>query len=118
VRRERDNAASMYDEFERVADASEVPAGTSKAFAVGRFEVAVFNVGGTFYGLENCCPHQGGPLADGWLEGAQITCPWHAWCFDVRDGKMTLGDFARVPRFAVKELDGAILVRTEPEPYV
>ncbi|HVS46369.1 MAG TPA: Rieske 2Fe-2S domain-containing protein [Verrucomicrobiae bacterium] len=102
-------------DFERVADALEVPVGTSKAFVVGRYEVAVFNVAGAFFGLENCCPHQGGPLADGWLEGAEITCPWHAWCFDVRTGRMTLGDFACVPRFAIKLEDGAIHVCTEPE---
>lgn len=106
----------MHHDFLCVAQADDVPAGTSKAFAVGRHEVAVFNVDGAFFGLENCCPHQGGPLADGWLEGALITCPWHAWCFDVRSGKMTLGDFARVPRFAVKVEDGAIHVCTEPEP--
>ena len=106
----------MNDDFQRVGDASEVPVGTAKAFEVGRYGVAVFNVDGAFFGLENCCPHQGGPLADGWLEGALITCPWHAWCFDVRTGKMTLGDFAFVPRFAVKIVDGAIQVRTEPEP--
>jgi nitrite reductase/ring-hydroxylating ferredoxin subunit len=108
----------MHDEYDRVGEVDEVPVGTAKAFVVGRHEVAVFNVAGTFFGLENCCPHQGGPLADGWLEGASITCPWHAWCFDVRSGKMTLGDFARVPRFACKVVDGAIHVCTEPEPEV
>ena len=78
--------------------------------------MAVFNVDGRFYALENSCPHQGGPIADGWLEREVITCPWHAWCFNVRTGRMTLGDFAIVPRFATRVADGAIWVRTEPEP--
>jgi nitrite reductase (NADH) small subunit len=102
-------------EFARVAEVSEIPPGTAKAFSVGRFEVAVFNVAGQFHALENSCPHQGGPLADGWLENEVITCPWHAWCFNVRTGKMTLGDFAFIPRFGVRVHDGLIWVRTEPE---
>jgi len=72
-------------------------------------------VDGRFYALENACPHQGGPLADGHLEGALVTCPWHAWCFDVRTGRMTLGEFARVPRFAVRVEGTTILIKPEPE---
>ena len=100
--------------FVRVANASEVPAGGAKAFRSGRHEVAIFNVGGEFYALANTCPHQGGPIADGFLEGALITCPWHAWCFDVRTGKMTLGEFARIDRFAVRREGDEIYVSTEP----
>jgi nitrite reductase/ring-hydroxylating ferredoxin subunit len=100
--------------FVRVASTGDIPPATGRAFAVGRYEVAIFNVDGSFYALENSCPHQGGPLAEGWMEGALITCPWHGWCFDVRSGKMTLGDFARVPRFELR-IDGEDLyVSTEP----
>lgn len=81
---------------------------------MGRYEVAVFNVGGELHAIENSCPHQGGPLADGWLEGSVVTCPWHGWCFDVRSGKMTLGEFARVPRFDVAARADGIYVATEP----
>ena len=103
-------------QFVRVGDVAEVPPGTAKAFPLGMFEVAVFNIAGEFHALENTCPHQGGPIADGWLEGPIITCPWHAWCFDVRSGKMMLGDFARITRFAVKLQDGGIYVDPEPMP--
>jgi nitrite reductase/ring-hydroxylating ferredoxin subunit len=79
-------------------------------------EVAVFNVNGTFYAIEGTCPHQGGPLAEGWIDGPIVTCPWHAWCFDVRTGRMTLGDFCEVDRFAVR-VDGTdLLVDTDPAP--
>ena len=101
-------------EFVRVAHAGAVPPGTSYSVVVGRYEIALFNVSGTIYALENSCPHQGGPLADGFLEGALVTCPWHAWCFDVRTGKMTLGDFAAVRRFEVRLENGSIFVATEP----
>lgn len=103
-------------QFVRVGDVAEVPPGTAKAYPFGTFDIAVFNIAGTFHALENACPHQGGPIADGWLEGPIVTCPWHAWCFDVRSGKMTLGEFARITRFAVKVEDGSIYVDPEPMP--
>lgn len=103
-------------DFIRVADLDALPPGSSAAFPVGRFEVAVFNVGGELYALENSCPHQGGPIADGWVEDRTVTCPWHAWCFDLRTGKMTLGDFAWIPRFPVRSEAGGVYVGTEPLP--
>jgi nitrite reductase (NADH) small subunit len=100
--------------FVEVAKVADIPPGTAKAFVVGNYEVAVFNLGGTFYALENACPHQGGPLVDGWLDGKTVTCPWHAWCFDVTTGKMTLGDFAEVEAFDVQVGRSVIAVSSEP----
>lgn len=102
--------------FRRVAAVGEIPLGSIRAFSIGRREVAVFHTDGEFFALENSCPHQGGPLADGWLEGATVTCPWHAWCFDLRTGSLTLGGFARVDRFEVRIIDGGVWVA--PEPFV
>jgi nitrite reductase (NADH) small subunit len=48
--------------------------------------VALFNVDGQFFALDGLCPHQGGPLGRGTLCGAEVTCPWHGWRFDVRSG--------------------------------
>jgi len=101
-------------DFERFPDAADIEAGTGRAFLVGRYEVAVFNVAGELFALENSCPHQGGPLAEGWLEDSLVTCPWHGWCFNIRTGKMTLGDFARVARFAVQRDGSDLLIGTEP----
>lgn len=101
-------------QYERVADAGSIEPGSARSFPVGRYEIAVFNIDGALFALENACPHQGGPIADGYLEGPMVTCPWHAWCFDVRTGKMTLGDFAEIPRFDVRVETGGIFVATEP----
>lgn len=98
----------------RIHGAGDIPAGVARAFSIGRYEVAVFNVGGELFALENSCPHQGGPLAHGWLEDSVVTCPWHGWCFEVRSGKMTLGDFARVPRFSVRRDGKDLIVSTQP----
>lgn len=100
--------------YERVADAGAIEPGAARSYSIGRYEIAVFNVDGAYFALENACPHQGGPIADGYLEGPLVTCPWHAWCFDVRTGKMTLGDFAEIPRFDVRAGADGIFVATEP----
>lgn len=101
--------------FVRVAAAAEIPPGQARAVAVGDREIAVFNVDGRFHAIDGICPHQGGPLAEGWIEGPVVTCPWHAWCFDVRTGKMTLlGDFCEVDTFDVQVVGSDIEVASEP----
>ena len=49
-------------------------------------ELALYNVGGEFYAIENFCPHRGAPLADGQLCGHFVECDWHGWRFDLRTG--------------------------------
>lgn len=103
-------------EFVRVSALDALPPGSAHAFPVGRYEVALFNIDGELYALENACPHQGGPIADGWIEEKTVTCPWHAWCFDLQTGKMTLGDFAWIPRFDVRVEGNDVYIATEPQP--
>ena len=104
----------MSDEFVTVARVADVAPGTAKAVVVGEREIALFNVDGTFYALDNTCPHQGGPLAEGWIEGRRVTCPWHAWTFELASGSMTLGDFARVDTFDVRLEGDAVRVARRP----
>jgi nitrite reductase (NADH) small subunit len=83
---------------------------------VGDYEVALFLVDGDVRAYENACPHQGGPIGEGQIEGATVTCPWHAWTFDLRTGGMALGaDFARLRRFNVRVHEGTVEVASEPE---
>jgi 3-phenylpropionate/trans-cinnamate dioxygenase ferredoxin subunit len=51
--------------------------------------IAVFNVEGAFYAIDDTCTHQDASLADGWLEGCTVECPLHASCFDLRTGEPT-----------------------------
>ena len=62
-------------------------------------ELALFNVGGKFYCLDNVCPHRGGPLAEGTLDGNVVTCPWHGWRFDVTTGVSPVVPTAKVEKF-------------------
>ena len=51
---------------------------------------------------------------DGWVDGHTVTCPWHAWCFDLRSGTMTLGDLAFVACFEVRVEQDGVYVSTQP----
>ena len=59
-----------------------------KMVEVAGVSIAVFNVGGSYYAIENTCPHRGGPLAEGTLAGGVVTCPLHGAQFDVKTGSV------------------------------
>jgi nitrite reductase (NADH) small subunit/3-phenylpropionate/trans-cinnamate dioxygenase ferredoxin subunit len=73
-------------EFVTVAKVSEIPPGTGRTVEVHGVWIALFNVNGTFYAIDNTCPHSGGPLGEGHLDGDIVECPWHGWKFNVRTG--------------------------------
>ncbi len=104
------------DPFVTVARAADVKPGHPLTVSVEGRELALFNVDGIVYALENACPHQGAPLADGWVEGTTVTCTWHAWCFNLTDGRMTHGAFAGVDTFEVAIVDGNVRVSRDPRP--
>ena len=70
-----------------VAKASEIKPGQGKSVEVNGKAIAVFNVDGTFYAIDDTCTHVGGPLSEGSLSGTTVTCPWHGAEFDVTCGK-------------------------------
>ena len=75
--------------FQRVASVSDVPAGAIKVFEVGDKLIAVCNVGGDLYAIEDVCTHDGASFGQGELDGCEIEGPRHAARFDVRDGSAT-----------------------------
>jgi len=98
--------------FSKPCAVSDVAPGTAKLVAVDGKEIALFNVDGTFYALDNECPHRGGPLGEGDLEGCIVTCPWHAWQYDVRTGE-SITDDLKVARYDVKVEGGDVLVAVD-----
>jgi NAD(P)H-dependent nitrite reductase small subunit len=88
---------------------SEIAPETGKHVTVGGKDVAVFNAGGTFYALDNTCPHRGGPLAEGEIEGCTVTCPWHAWTFDLKTGE-SMTDDLKVACYDVRIEGESVLV--------
>lgn len=88
--------------FVKVASVSDVPPGQGKAVNVGDREVALFNCSGQICAIDNVCPHAGGPMADGQLDGTVVTCPWHGWRFDVCTGVSPANPNAKLPKYEVK----------------
>ena len=73
----------------RVCKTSELTEGQSKCVQTNGKDIAVFNVKGKFYAIDNICIHAGGTLNDGPidLENCQVTCNWHGWAYDLATGK-------------------------------
>ena len=96
--------------FVKMATMSELPPGSSKEVEHDGRIYALFNVDGKFTAIDGICPHQGGPLADGPLDGTCVTCPWHGWQFDVCTGKTPLGSKLKQTVYEVKVEGEDVLV--------
>ena len=74
-------------QFVKVATMADLPEGAAMTVDAAGRPVALSNVDGKVYATSNTCPHQGGPLGEGDLDGTSITCPWHAFRFEVATGQ-------------------------------
>ena len=72
-------------------------------------ELAVFNVDGEYYAIDNSCPHKGAPLSEGTLCGHIVECGLHGWQFDVRSGEcLTVRE--RIKSYKVRLEDGLLKI--------
>jgi 3-phenylpropionate/trans-cinnamate dioxygenase ferredoxin subunit len=93
----------VSDGFVTVARVGDVPEGGVKVVRLEDQPVALFLVAGVHYALDDVCTHDGGPLAEGVLDGHVIECPRHGARFDVRTGEvLALPATAPVTAYAVK----------------
>lgn len=100
--------------FVKVAEVGEIPPGERIVIEEDGIFIAIFNVGGTLYAIEDVCTHDNGPLAEGELHGYEIECPRHGARFDIRTGKvLSFPAVVDVPWFEVKVEDGDVLVDIE-----
>ncbi len=70
-----------------MAHLADVPPGTVLSVQAGERWYVLANVEGVLHALDNNCPHNGGPLGKGTLNGRELTCPWHGWRWDVTSGR-------------------------------
>ena len=70
----------------KVAQTSDLSPGTGKVVQADGRNLALFNVEGTFFAIDNTCTHRGGPLGEGELSGDTVECPWHGAHFNVKTG--------------------------------
>ena len=115
-----------------VAATQDIPPGSRKLFTIKGRPIAIFNLEGSYYGLLNRCPHQGGSLFDGYVtgllqspspghyvnsrQGEILRCPWHGWEFDIRTGQSYCDpERIRTKTYAVEAEPGAAVVKG---PYI
>lgn len=90
---------------------ADFPPGSKRAFKVGDRRVALCNVEGNLYAIDDVCPHAGASMAAGPLRGTTLTCPLHAIAFDVTNGAAVCPkNMDPVQSFPVTVKDGQITV--------
>jgi nitrite reductase/ring-hydroxylating ferredoxin subunit len=100
------------NELVAVGRVEDLPEGRGATVTLrGGAELALYNVEGSFYAVENFCPHRGAPLAEGNLCGATIECDWHGWRFDLRTGACLTNAGSAVETYEVIIEDGWIKIR-------
>ncbi len=97
-------------EFVTVARVGDIPSGSGKTVDVNGVWIALFNVEGTYYAIDNTCPHAGGPLGEGHLDGVAVDCPWHGWSFNVTTGERVGNPNFTVACCHVRVVDGQVQV--------
>jgi nitrite reductase/ring-hydroxylating ferredoxin subunit len=94
----------------RVAAVSDVPVGECRPVDCAGRTIVLCNINGTLHAVSDTCAHNGGPLADGELEGHFIVCPWHAWRYDVRTGELDINPNVRIETFPTEVCGDEVFV--------
>lgn len=99
------------DGYEVVLHKDALESGRIIEIIIGGTAIAVANVGGAYYAISNACAHAGGPLGEGSLEGTIVTCPYHGWQYDIRDGGCKTTPGAKVATYPVQVVGNAVCVK-------
>lgn len=86
----------------KIAEIGDIPPGAGRAFEVEGHSIAVFNVGGKVFAIDDSCPHQGSSLAAGSLEGFVVTCSSHGMKVNVAGGEQQPGAGMNVRTFPLE----------------
>ena len=98
----------------RVCATSELLPGEYRVVYDGETPIAVFNIDGDLYAIEDLCTHDGGELTGGVIEGHEVECPRHGARFDIRTGvALTPPAYEPTPKFPVKTEAGAVFTRDD-----
>lgn len=99
------------DGYEVVLHKDALEQGKIIEIIIGGTAIAVANVGGSYHAISNACAHADGPLGEGSMDGPIVTCPYHGWQFDVRDGACKTNPYAKVATYPVKIVGDAVCVK-------
>jgi NAD(P)H-dependent nitrite reductase small subunit len=87
-----------------------IPLGQSRCIELDGTQVAFFHEPAGLFAIDNLCPHRGAPLNDGFVTDGYVTCPWHQWQFQLKDGICRNIPGPRVAAYPVEIRDGAIWI--------
>ena len=95
--------------FIQVAKKSEIAENSAKCVDIEGKRIALFNLGGEIFAIDDVCTHSGGPLSEGTIEGDAIECPWHGARFSIRSGDaMGPPAYEGVAKYNVRVLGDAV----------
>ena len=89
-------------QFVKAAAKSTVPNQLGTTVEINGKAIALFQVDGKFYAIDNSCKHRGGPLGEGTLDGNVVTCPWHGFKYDVTTGHCATNPAIKQEKYNVK----------------
>jgi 3-phenylpropionate/trans-cinnamate dioxygenase ferredoxin subunit len=102
-------------EFVRVASVDDLPPGSARRVEVNGYRVAVFNVKGTIYAVDDTCTHEEASLAEGAVSGEIVACPKHGSRFHLPTGRvLSLPAVRPVNTYEVKVEGGDVLLLPQP----
>lgn len=88
----------------------QIPPGENRCVKLGEAQVGLFHLKDGLFALDNLCPHRGAPLHDGFVVDGVVTCPWHQWQFQLKDGVCRNIPKVRTAVYPVEVRDGAIWI--------
>ena len=93
-----------------VARFMDLEEGKGVAVTLGDKQIALFRQASEVFAIDAVCPHRGGPLVEGHMDGGELSCPWHAWSFDLKTGRCSVSPEINQPVFPVKVENGDVLL--------
>ncbi len=97
--------------MQKAAEVATIRPGMGRVVQARGKTLALFNLGGTFFAIDNACTHVGGPLGEGQVNGDVVTCPWHGSRFEIKTGKVVGPPATRnVGTYPTRVQDGAVYV--------
>ena len=100
--------SKVVTRWHTAATSEELVEGAAKEVVVEGRIVALFRSNGELHALDGMCAHQGGPIADGFVQDKCVTCPWHGWQYELETGIQTINRQPLQETFNVREKNGLI----------
>jgi len=100
-------------DFVTVANVNDLKPGEGKVIEANGKTIALFNIDGKFFAIDNTCKHAQGPLGEGTCDGNVVTCPWHGWKYDVTTGVCSNNPQVKVDKYEVQVEGEDVKVKTE-----